>query len=260
MKQDFFTYLPPEITINILSRLPIRATMSCSCVSRSWLDLIKTPEFDKYRLSQSVPGIAVFEGETPPMPYKIYEFVDEVDPLDSVHYYNVAFNFSFPHSELIHSSVHGLLFLFDHNVRPHKLFICNPITRDYIKLPDPHLAFFFKPHPHKLPPPPPPTPQYPSSSKRESQLDTFGFGVSKMSGQYKVVRVYHERLHNQGLGLNQPECQVYTLGTGSWRSIEASGGLKYECNSVGAFLNGSFHWLVYDLELCPWISCFDFET
>ncbi|KAH6763692.1 hypothetical protein C2S51_014941 [Perilla frutescens var. frutescens] len=240
MKQDLLTYLPPEIIIEILSRLPIRSIIRCRCVSKSWLDLINSNEFVKSHLSKSAPGLAIFpsciyDGSLPSKPYKFLEFVE-----NSMH---PVFNMSFPHDylQIQRSSVNGLLFLYNIIQRPRNNFLCNPITRDYIKLPR--------------------LPEYGSpSSNGKLLVDTFGFGVSKKSGQYKVVRLFLECIP---IDHSEAKCEVYTLGTGSWRSInEPNVPLRYDYDDNAAtFLNGNLHWrgrVLHDDSLC--ISCFDLET
>ncbi|XP_042068372.1 F-box protein CPR1-like [Salvia splendens] len=258
--EGLLSFLPPEIIINILSsRLPIRTTVSCKSVCKPWLDLLETREFVKSHISKSVPGLAVFlEGEYP-KPYKVFEYVDELSP-KRVPRWNVVLNFNLPCTEPPYSSVDGLLFLcsrgimsreiFKHGTLrrediwwPRDLFICNPITRDYIKILCP--------------------PEF-SSSKRRVHVDTFGFGVSRTTCQYKMVRVFHKLVLNRELGtaeLVEPKCQVYTVGTGSWSGISSIGPFKYEGNAKGAFLNGNIHWMVRDMYgSSVWISCFDLET
>ncbi|KAK4483839.1 hypothetical protein RD792_011046 [Penstemon davidsonii] len=83
-----------------------------------------------------------------------------------------------------------------------------------------------------------------------------------VSGQYKVVRIFHEReldpINGSCLRIPSSECQVYTLGTGLWRGV---GGISfgYNSNSTGLFLNGNLHWLVEALEGSELIYCFDLE-
>ncbi|KAH6765199.1 hypothetical protein C2S51_016448 [Perilla frutescens var. frutescens] len=229
MRQDFFAFLPSEIIVDILSRLPILTILGCKFVCKSWLDQLESSEFADLHLPQSVPGLAVFQGPELSKPYKIYEFVEEEDLRRSAHFCNVVLEFKFPHFAHIHSSVNGLLFMYDQDTRsPASLFVCNPITRDYVTIP-------------------PPT---------ECQLldHTFGFGVSKMTDKYKLVKIF--RLCS---GSAPPDCEVYTIGTRSWRSIAAGTPLKYDGN-IGAFLNGNLHWLAFDSKECPQISCFDVET
>ncbi|KAH6759416.1 hypothetical protein C2S51_019651 [Perilla frutescens var. frutescens] len=249
MGQDFFSHLPSEIIMNILLRLPVRAVMNCKCVCKPLLDMLENHEFVKSHLSKSsVPLLTVFLKGGCSEPYKIFEFVDELN-LSS---WNVAFNFSLPCNKPPYSSANGLLLLCNlgitfqeiHTGNPtiRDLFICNPFTREYITIPCPN--------------------QLSPSSQSHLQMDTYGFGVSK-SGQYKLVRIFHELRHQMlvFIELSQPECQVYTVGTGSWRRIGSPGQLVHEGNAVGAFLNGNLHWLTRDMEgSSVWISCFDLET
>ncbi|KAH6765206.1 hypothetical protein C2S52_014257 [Perilla frutescens var. hirtella] len=192
MGQDFFTYLPSEIIVNILSRLPIRSIIWCKRVCKSWLDLLVTPEFVSLQLQP-------------------------------------------PFSWARHSAANGLLFLWEPN-----FLICNPITRDYIMLP------------------------YPLETS-PVLLESCGFGVSRISGQYKVVGMFFKMEID---ALQQPkfsrsECQVYSVGTGYWRRIASAGVRNIHEYGAGAFLNGNLHWLAHARDLNGYperISCFDLET
>ncbi|KAL7156004.1 hypothetical protein ABFS83_03G113600 [Erythranthe nasuta] len=245
MNQKTSTYLPPEITINILSRLPVRTVITCKLVCKSWLELLETHEFAKSHLSKSVPGLVVYQYDNY---IKTFEFEDDELDLErhGLHYNQVtkldrrAFITS-PHAAIgIQGSSNGCLFLREINTQPNALYICNPTTREYIELPNEGFVY-----------------RYPT-------MVTYGFGVSKITGQYKVVNVYHEceRDPHMQVLLRIPKsfCRVYTLGTGKWRSVSPSAPLVYNCRSIGAFLNGNLHWLISDLTGSSWISCFDLET
>ncbi|XP_042068097.1 F-box protein CPR1-like [Salvia splendens] len=236
MDQDFFEYLPSEIVVNILSRLPTRAATVCKCVCKPWLGLLATPEFVNSHISRSVPGIAV---ETRSRSYDVIEFVDELGlSFDDEHRTNVAFNFELPFDEPMHSSANGLIFLY--GVIHEDLILCNPITRDYIKLPCPRQT----------------------SPKDQIDTETFGFGVSKMTGQYKVVRLFSEKpLHEE----YKIECQVYNVGTGSWRKVPSGSidsSLRLYEDVRGVLLNGNLHWMVDKTTnfSCRWVLRFDLET
>ena len=133
---------------------------------------------------------------------------------------------------LIIDSVNGLLLLWDglddhHNT----LFIVNPITCEYVELP---------PQPKKC---------------------LFGFGVSKLSGQYKILCVDESR-----------SSYLYTLGGVLWRSIKATttrlpdkSGLSENFQTrlwldYILFFNGNLHWFATDSEGNFVICCFDLET
>lgn len=71
------------------------------------------------------------------------------------------------------------------------------------------------------------------------QWDSYGFEVSKTSGEYKLVRIFQDSDHVSSnewrLDTKSWYFQVYTLGKGSWRSINApcTSSLMYE--EIGFF-------------------------
>ncbi|KAG8378372.1 hypothetical protein BUALT_Bualt08G0130700 [Buddleja alternifolia] len=237
--------MPSEITTNILSRLPFRNIIISKCVCKPWLDLIET------HLSKSVPGLILHHCEDQRNVFTILDFEEAVEELQQEELrYNriteldVTAFISLPDQFgiRIEGSANGLLFL--RNL-PNALYICNPITREYMELPNPKEMGCYI---------------YPT-------IVSYGFGVTKMSGEYKVVRIYSECVRYPRcpsfLSISKPksECQVYTLGTGSWRSVPPGDDtLEYDSRSVGMFLSGNFHWLVADLKGSCLISCLNLET
>ncbi|KAH6819114.1 hypothetical protein C2S51_002717 [Perilla frutescens var. frutescens] len=201
MGRDFFESLPSEMIVNILSRLPARTAMSCKCVCKLWLDLLVTAEFVKSYLSKVGPCLAVFyQGNS--KPYKVVEFLDKLDLKSNEHHWNVVFSFLPPFYEPVHSSANGLLLLRRPCYGSSDLILCNPVTRDYIKLPCP-----MRPHP-----------------KSKVRLENFGLGVSRMSEQFKVVRIFYGLLKTYvSEKLAESDCQVYTVGTGSTNWNEDTG-------------------------------------
>ncbi|XP_042054225.1 putative F-box protein At1g33530 [Salvia splendens] len=127
------------------------------------------------------------------------------------------------HSCVRIASANGLILVWDpfSNI----LFICNPMTREYVELPplskDPITCFF-------------------------------GFGVSRTSGQYKILCV------------DVRSCYVYTLGRGAglWRSIAPAPSLGIGSLYLGyaTFFNGNLHRLASDSEENYSVCCFDLET
>ncbi|KAL8467165.1 hypothetical protein ACS0TY_036034 [Phlomoides rotata] len=220
MKTDFFSYLPSEIITEILSRVPAQSTLSCKCVCKAWRDLVSTRDFAKLHLSKSIPGLAL----TVKMD-KIIEITNDlhVSTITKLNYTNTASTY-----ECIEGSADGLLLL-NISGEHDQLYLCNPITREYIDLC----------HPTKSP-----------------EYMIYGFGVSKISGGlYKVVgiEIRYESWEN--------ECKVYTVGTGLWRSVAPSTHLTYmDFMNHGEFVNGSLHWFARDSNDTLRISCFDLET
>ncbi|XP_047943188.1 putative F-box protein At3g16210 [Salvia hispanica] len=126
-----------------------------------------------------------------------FKMVEIVEELDEEHRLDVTFSFKLPFNEMIHSSGNGLFFLKDFAYGV--LILCNPITCAYI-------------------------------------MENFGFGVSRMTGQYTVVRIFVEKSWEE-------EC-------------------NYELDVGGILVNGYLHWAVEETRRGSgeWICCFDLET
>ncbi|XP_073135574.1 F-box protein At3g07870-like [Henckelia pumila] len=241
--------LPLDIITDILSRLPVLQIARCKCVCKPWLELLESPEFSKLHLSKSSPGLVVYLSLGISEVLNIFGFEDELELEQHELKYKPVMKFDLPEFvtplkgvTMIAGSVNGLLCLRlkDHTSQPDDLCICNPITREYVSFPTPEGVI-----------------QYPS-------IVTYGFGVSTVSGRYKAVRIFHEsELDQTGacVGIPRSDCHVYTLGTtGTWRSIAPSPPFRYDCYSIGAFVNGNLHWLVGNLRNSHVISCLDLET
>ncbi|KAL7139558.1 hypothetical protein ABFS83_09G060800 [Erythranthe nasuta] len=241
LTSEFFTHLPPETTIDILSRLPIRTIARSKLVCRSWRDLLRTREFADSHLSRSSSsGLAICEYSSE---LRIFEFEDEHN---HEHRHNPVTGFpcrQFATIRLptaIQGSANGLLFSRGITCQFDALHVCNPITRECIQLPTPE------------------------NYVNCPTIVANGFGVSKITGRYKVVRVsldYDRDPYTYELvGITKSSCHVYTLGTGKWRSVASVPPLGNNQYSIGAFLNGSLHWFVEDFKGSYSISRFDLET
>lgn len=261
---DLFGNLPRDVAINILSRLPIPSIIECKVVCRAWRNLINCREFVNghqqphllvFARTIAFPRLKPVQIAPAPDKIKIEELnsnpmgmaIVRMDLFDSV--------------PLVRSSVDGLILLlrreWEQQLQHVSLWVCNPITREYVKIPNPSdrdfgLGLPYPPqHRHPLVRQPFESETVTGAPPREYGNYNFGFGVSR-SKQYKVVWISHS------------ECRVYTLGTtGLWRSITLSGpGLRYnkwntECELVG----GKLYWLdPPESQTQTEISCFDLET
>ncbi|KAL9172090.1 hypothetical protein ABFS82_03G021500 [Erythranthe guttata] len=226
MEVEFLKNLPSEIVIVILSRLPLRTIGICRRVRKSWRDLIQTPVFANSYLPRYVSGLVTcFDFDS----YQVFTFEDELDLEDPDRNYDLLTTFDCSGLGLsicdLRGSVNGLLFMHPLSSISSEYYICNPITREYIEFP----------YEQRL------------LDEEFNGTVNYGFGVSKVSGQYKVVRVVHVR---------KSICHVYTLGTGKWRRIACGARLGRNNYLNGAFINGCLHWFLQDYL----ISCFDLET
>lgn len=222
-------YLPEEIIIdNILPRLPIKGILRCKQVCKAWRHLIEGS--DQFAMSKSKASYLLTQLKRSKRQYGICEF----DGKDGGCTTTVSHFGGGDTTELyIHSSANGFLFLVDEGISYAKLFICNPITREYTE----------------LPPPPPP---------RYLYVSVLGFGASQVSGQYKIVRISGERL------FTDTWCQVYTVGReGRWRSVAVPPDFSYTIfGGRGVYSNGNLHWLISGSgsDSDSMMRCFDLET
>ncbi|KAI3464424.1 hypothetical protein Pfo_021087 [Paulownia fortunei] len=242
--QMFLMNLPSQVMVEILARLPAKTIIQCKCVCKTWHELITDPHFVALHFSLSRPALVVHHSEMFKNFFRLVDFEDAYDhhglPHDTMIKFNLSTLSSFPDASIVvDGSVDGFLFLRDINYKHETLYICNPLTHEYFTLPRPDGIV-----------------RYPS-------VVTHGFGVTRISGEYKVVRIFHERELNprNGSCLRVPysECQVYTLGTEAWRSI-GEAPFAYDSRLIGLFFQGNLHWLIQDLEGYELISCFDLEN
>ncbi|XP_042032218.1 F-box/LRR-repeat/kelch-repeat protein At1g09650-like [Salvia splendens] len=234
MVQDFFTNLPTEITTDILSRLSIRSYAISKSVCKAWLNLLDSDDFDKSKL-KTPPALVRFNftkrNSTRCTIFEI-EDEDEADLESHDRHYNRLTDLEIPHRNITSMecvAANGLLLLYSPSPQyiPH---VCNLITREYTELsyPEDYIPY---------------------------RLLQLGFGVSKISGQYKVVWI------NPETG-SDFHC-VYTLGTGTWRRVQAGAASGFQFCGHPILCNDNLHWqvLLYDSTNFIWAFCgFDVET
>ncbi|XP_047979941.1 F-box protein At3g07870-like [Salvia hispanica] len=232
---DFLMSLPSHLIIDILSRLPAKSLLRCKSVCKHWLHLASDPYLAKLHLSRSKPGVAIHQSEPSKNLLRLADFDDFHLPTAEIDLQSLT-----PSPEIaVEGSVKGLLLLRDANYKHEALYVCNPLTREYIELAAPKQVV-----------------RYPS-------VVTHGFGVSKGSDEFKVVRIYQEREMDPRSGsclrIPNSECHVYTLGAGEWRPV-GDAPFAYEGRLIGQFFRDNLHWLVEDLNGHELISRFDLQN
>ncbi|XP_071720661.1 F-box protein At3g07870-like [Rutidosis leptorrhynchoides] len=216
--------------VEILVRLPVKTIIHCKCVCREWLNLISDSHFINLHLTKS-PQCIMFRSylsscEDPPIVKEGSLILLEIeeqhgrrrlyhDPIMSVDL------FPAPDFEAFivytHGSVNGLICLFGFEYGfDDMIYLCNPITREYIILP-----------PREI---------------KGNIHNSYGFGVSSLTGEYKVIRVFEDSKLPLHLKVN---AEIYTLGTGQWRRL---GHVPNSFGYTGTFLNNHVHWLLDDHE------------
>ncbi|CAH1444721.1 unnamed protein product [Lactuca virosa] len=132
-------------------------------------------------------------------------------------------------------SVNGLICLWQYGLKTDNYFICNPITREYMILPNQ---------------------QY---YKQGYVVINHGFGVGSLTHEYKVIRIYQRDIpFNPTSTSGIREAEVYTLGMGKWRSL---GHVPYTIGGFfGLFFNGHVHWSVFGKDSPEKLFAFDLDN
>ncbi|KAL7129055.1 hypothetical protein ABFS83_13G037400 [Erythranthe nasuta] len=233
-------YLPEEIVINILQRLPVETLVRCTAVRKSWYSLITSPEFISSHLKLAA---AAADGETPLLLIRRrissserYELHSDGEPLTRVS--KLKFPFSSTNSYFtIVGSCNGLLCIYDDRVDyTDTIILWNPCIKKSILLPEPNLIH----------------------NSYGGFAQSFGFGFDSIAGDYKVVRVSCvDDLDHQ--------IELYKLSTGAWQDISSH--LKFDrCfiiddRSRQAYVNGATYWIASCPHSCDLIIVlFDMST
>lgn len=234
--------LPSDIILNILSRLPTESLSECSLVCKPWQNLIYYDRslarmlsrrvYDQDSVDAVTSGKASFlylfnsvKGHTL---FKHLEYDDEKreKPLK----FEIAKFIPVPdHAPVeIIGSCNGLVcisvFSKKNDTIQDPIYICNPMTREFVYLP-------------KL-----------TNKFSRGDYVVSGFGYHPSTNQYKVVRIY---CHAASKKKPFVGCvQVYTLGSGEgWRNLED---ITYELHpsvSNEILVNGALHWLDEDGQI-----------
>ncbi|OVA09222.1 F-box domain [Macleaya cordata] len=229
--------LPTEVTLDIFSRLPAESILLCRRVCKTWQNLLNNfvdvhsgfisliqryPKSSSDKKSESIRskekyGNLLYYGE-----YNDLKQSNNKKTLARINHPPLRFDNAFV------GSCNGLICLSEHTTSgiEDPVYICNPITREYINLPIYKDLSLRK-------------------RRRGFSCNLFskgrmvsGFGYNLSTNEYKVVRIYY---YSSNVGL----VQVYTLGSGSgWRNL---GEITYSFldtfpHTPGVFVNGALHW------------------
>ncbi|XP_026403404.1 F-box protein At3g07870-like [Papaver somniferum] len=236
-----FKMLPGDIVLNILKRLPTESVLDCKLVSKTWNKVISHKSYSQSHLNHllnnldpagSSGGKFTFltVNDNPIYAYRLFhyiEFYDKNFSSEEQPFHRVArmklnpapfkfYNFCGSSNGLV--CLNGVLDNEWVNYEP--LYICNPITREFVFLPE-----------------------FERTYDRHERLVT-GFGYVSKTNEYKVVRMYNLRKEP-----NSVHVEVYTLGSGKgWRNIgkKFNKELKMFTSIRGLLLNGSLYYELSD--------------
>ncbi|XP_059663115.1 F-box protein At3g07870-like [Cornus florida] len=221
-------YVPPDLLIQILRRLPVKSLIRFTSVCKSWYFLITNPNFITTHLNQT---IASNKNQNRPLLLRYYNKDDEKEHYTLRHddetfsrFLELEFPFKCQLGYVrIVGSCNGLLCLSDDFfANTNGIFLWNPSIRQSLVLPAPN-----KPEsPHMF---------------------VLGFGVDIATNDYKVVRLVYCKqypLHYE----YPPTVEIYTVSSGLWRSLGTPGPSygMVELLWSQAFVNGAVHWIAFN--------------
>lgn len=204
---DRVAHLSSDIISNIVSRLPMKSILICKSVCKTWYSLIQDPHFVDLQLSR-----------TTHRPSQLILFNTSMDQLllvDSVGCVvgEIPFNVVEGWAPDIMGSCNGMLCVASVNELD-PVLVWNPITRDYIILPE-------------------------SESKLPVLHHHLGMGFDPFTKKYKVVRVYYEYFHSSAFTF-----EIITIGENSWKQLDTPFGALEIGKGASVFLDGYFYWIV----------------
>ncbi|KAK6149673.1 hypothetical protein DH2020_017198 [Rehmannia glutinosa] len=211
--------IPPEIIIDILTRLPVKSLLRFRCVSKSWRSMIDGKDFIKLHLHHS---FETNSNRTLVVKNNKLFYVD-LDSFERLDTGNIRFN-----SHFLVGSCNGLVLLvstFDNIV------LWNPSTRKLNKLPVTPLPMEFV------------------------EL-YYGLGYDSKHDDYKVVRVSQASARVNG-GCFFSETMVYSLKSNSWKKIKEFPYALLPSKLWGVYLNDALHTVVEHNHCSDAIMAFD---
>ncbi|TXG55476.1 hypothetical protein EZV62_020732 [Acer yangbiense] len=215
-------YLPREVVLDILSRLPVTSLLHSKLVCKAWHNLVQDPLLVCMQFSRTIDHdpCLIFHCD---YPIQNQLFSLELSALSKdVQRVNKIRVPVLPEFEVL-GSCKGLLCLCDSSAKD-IVYVYNPFTRDYIELE--------------------------KSTELLHQNPVLGFGFNQTTSQYKVVKAVYQKLPFRRCGLHhyygglislQAEVQILTLGSPAWRNLEK---LPYHLHQGPSQVSvcGRLHW------------------
>ncbi|KAL5707918.1 hypothetical protein ACHQM5_018767 [Ranunculus cassubicifolius] len=235
--------LPPELVVDILSRLPAPYLWPLRCVSKSWFRLIaKDPQFAKSIHDRSVqfksnPSFVIAWGKK-----KSCTSEDDNEKLDFYMATDhtqcdkaVQLKLPFlsdeqnPRRYPVYGICNGMLCLSDDD--KHEVYIWNPLTNDHIAIPYPTTPLKSAENLKT------------NKSPKSCQTTIFGFAFLPSVNEYKIIKLVSE--FYMGKLEYHTELSVYTLGKdSSWRTVAADVPYGVDFTNVPCpHNNGYVYWL-----------------
>ncbi|XP_026457628.1 F-box protein At5g18160-like [Papaver somniferum] len=222
---EYFRILPVEITLDILARLPTEAVLECKLVSKTWNNLVSHPSFSRIHFHHNPPSTAE-SGKlsvlalTGDAKFHYFDYTENhgSTPIVRIRRMNLPSPWE---SVRFVSSCNGLLCLSESPRSQVTIVICNPITREHVRLP-----------------------QIKFDCDIDDVYGTSGFGYVSSTNEYKVVVI---------VSTTVVEVHIYTLGSvNGWRKLENLYEYLLDCIfhwDQGVFADGALYWKDIEPEM-----------
>ncbi|EOY12848.1 F-box and associated interaction domains-containing protein, putative isoform 1 [Theobroma cacao] len=218
-------YLPQEVILEILRRLPVKSLVKCRSVCKAWNSLIKSPSFISSHLQTALSKpndhlllLRLFENDKES--YFLHFDNDDFDEYKQLHF---PFKSNSPWFRLV-GSCNGLVCLQDgfFPLDSVELILWNPSIQKYITLPKPGVTCL----------------------SGRAYNSTLGFGFDSRTNDYKLLNVVSMSVGEEAETLT--EVYLFSLDGNSWKRVTAiSPKYGIEGHEFSAFVNGAVHWLGY---------------
>ncbi|GAV61055.1 FBA_1 domain-containing protein [Cephalotus follicularis] len=228
--------LNKDLTIDILSRLPVKSLTRFRCVRKSWYTLFSNPIFIFKHLNQSKNDASLFIKHRCCITQKhVICLVSSSDSFDVLSSFEVPSEMYSKFMRIV-GSCNGLLCITHDGVSnfDSPVFLWNPATREFRDLPKCIIETAHMP------------------GERVCGV-VYGFGYNPIIDDYKLVRIvysyYFDRLYSR--------VEVFQLGDCFWREINAINCRIYESSCTMA--NGILHWIAHGggVNDCELVVSFD---
>ncbi|XP_056699840.1 F-box protein CPR1 isoform X2 [Spinacia oleracea] len=222
--------LPTEIIAEILSKLPVKILLRFLCVCKAWNLLIKTPNFIKLHLNQTL----ISNSDRHILLYYPFLYSAELD----IHHDRISFSkLHHPLSPLqvhLFGSCNGIICIAD----PSKtdIFLFNPLTKSHRKLPANKIL------------------------NSDIGYVLFGFGYDSKNDDYKVLRLVQGFTNDK---MFYSEAKLCSLNNNSWKSVEGISLYLIYADCHGVLVNEALHYIVNSEELGSsgkFIASFDLQN
>ncbi|XP_026459487.1 F-box protein At3g07870-like [Papaver somniferum] len=194
---EYFNLLPEEITLDIISRVPAESVLECKLVCTNWRCLVGHPSFSKMHLDH-LNHPATDSGELNFIAFtssdwwtnynfRYFEYDENHESIERMRIRRLNVKIPFGWGTIFVGSCNGLICCYSSAY----IWICNPINREYILLPEINrVGMYYRGN---------------------------GFDYVSSTNEYKVVTIIFEK---ETEFTEFMEVHVYTLGSGKgWKNL-----------------------------------------